>query len=220
MRGSDSERQEQHGGGAGHLDLLQLDAVRAGEADAAEAAHAAACDECRRAVNRLTAFAEDLARSAATQIPVPVNVDEAVLTLARRSAGILPAVSAASRRREVGEGRMPSIQPARCRRYGMPWVWVAAAAAAALVVAVGLWQPWQVAVRPPAPSLAARQAGLPGDLNGDGTVDILDAFFLARRIERREALDPAWDVTGDGKVDEADVQAVAGRAVAIGGRQG
>lgn len=55
----------------GHLDLLDLDAVRAGDADPAQAAHALACAECRAELDRLRVLAAALA-------PVPVAVPDAV----------------------------------------------------------------------------------------------------------------------------------------------
>jgi len=54
-----------------HLDLLGLDAVRAGDADPAQAAHALACAECRGEVDRLRTLAATLA-------PVAVAVPDAV----------------------------------------------------------------------------------------------------------------------------------------------
>lgn len=66
------------------------------------------------------------------------------------------------------------------------------------------------------PRLAAR----PEDLNGDGVVDMLDAFALARELQHAPASHPQPDLNGDGVVDERDVQALAGRAVRLdqGGR--
>ena len=54
-----------------HLDLLDLDAVRAGDAAPEQAAHALACAECRAEVDRLRLLAAKLA-------PVPVAVPDAV----------------------------------------------------------------------------------------------------------------------------------------------
>lgn len=54
-----------------HLDLLGLDAVRAGDADPAQAAHALSCAECRAELDRLRVLASTLA-------PVAVAVPDAV----------------------------------------------------------------------------------------------------------------------------------------------
>ncbi|HKA89667.1 MAG TPA: dockerin type I domain-containing protein [Haliangiales bacterium] len=53
------------------------------------------------------------------------------------------------------------------------------------------------------------------DVNGDGRIDILDAFALARAIERGGALRPEWDFNGDHAIDRADVDLCAHRAVEL-----
>ncbi|MBN1846092.1 MAG: hypothetical protein JW810_10445 [Sedimentisphaerales bacterium] len=60
-------------------------------------------------------------------------------------------------------------------------------------------------------------AGAPAreDIDRSGRVDILDAFLLARHIDKRLALSPQWDVTGDGQVNQNDVIAVAQAAVHV-----
>jgi hypothetical protein len=57
------------------------------------------------------------------------------------------------------------------------------------------------------------------DLNHDKRVDILDAFQLARELRDGQAR-PIEDFNGDGKVDAADVEFLAKRAVSLekGGR--
>jgi hypothetical protein len=45
-------------------------------------------------------------------------------------------------------------------------------------------------------------------------VDVLDAFLLARRVRDR-ATTPADDFTGDGVVDQQDVDRVAALAVSV-----
>jgi len=68
--------------------------------------------------------------------------------------------------------------------------------------------------RPPA--LAEGRA----DIDGNGRVDILDAFRLARSIEARGPADPTWDLNGDGRVDRDDVDLVAYAAVSLGTQPG
>ncbi len=92
---------------------------------------------------------------------------------------------------------------ARRRRRLWP-VWTAAAA---LLLAAGIWA---LATRLHAP----RRAG-PGDIDGSGTVDIVDAYLMARRMEAGEQPDPGWDFNSDGRVDRGDVNALAGRAVSV-----
>jgi hypothetical protein len=58
------------------------------------------------------------------------------------------------------------------------------------------------------------------DVNRDGTLDILDAFTLARELAKGRPSDSKLDLNGDGIVDERDVAVVAARAVSLdkGGR--
>jgi hypothetical protein len=60
-----------------------------------------------------------------------------------------------------------------------------------------------------------RSTAGPEDLNGDGVVDMLDAFALARELARDPASQPRLDLNGDGVVDERDVQALAAHAVRL-----
>ena len=53
-----------------------------------------------------------------------------------------------------------------------------------------------------------------GDVNRDGSVDILDAYRLARGIDRGERVIRA-DVTRDGVVDQRDVQWIAQHVVRL-----
>jgi len=62
------------------------------------------------------------------------------------------------------------------------------------------------------PALAEGRA----DIDGNGRVDILDAFRLARDIEARGPANPQWDLNGDGRVDKDDVDVVASAAVRLG----
>lgn len=62
----------------------------------------------------------------------------------------------------------------------------------------------------------SRSSALPGDLNHDGRVDILDAFALARELKTGAHPGPGRDINGDGVVDERDVTALAARAVSLG----
>ncbi len=85
------------------------------------------------------------------------------------------------------------------------WRWATRAALAAAAAAVIVLGPQIFSPQPsplPAPDL---EAG----------VTIVDAFNLARAIEAGQPVDPGWDVTGDGVVDEDDVQAIASRAVGV-----
>jgi len=90
----------------------------------------------------------------------------------------------------------PIEAPARFRRPRR-LLWLPAAAAAALLA---------VAFLLPEPDRA--------DVDGDGSVDIVDAYSLALRLKRGAR---GTDVNGDGRIDAADVAEIARRAVALSG---
>ena len=83
-----------------------------------------------------------------------------------------------------------------------PWKTWLAMAASLVLVALGLWYLLQ-----PRPMMEA-------DLNGDGAVDIMDAFALARRIEAGKT---GPDLNGDGQINQQDVEIIADRAVRLNG---
>jgi hypothetical protein len=108
--------------------------------------------------------------------------------------------------------------------------WVGGAAAAVLVLGVAMWvyvvefgegQADRVG------SVAVDRGQVDGaatvmDVTKDGTVNILDAFALSRRLRDMEAdrLPPRYDLTGDGEVSEADVEHLAMRVVDLGIEEG
>ncbi len=115
--------------------------------------------------------------------------------------------AAHSRRVEVPATVDATIAIAARRRLGRSrWRRFAplAGLAAAAAVGVGVW------VNLPRPTPAVASAG-PMDLNRDGRVDVLDAFRLAREVQRGEGS----DLTADRAADRARVDEIAGAAVAL-----
>lgn len=112
------------------------------------------------------------------------------------------------------------------------WVGAGAAAAAAAVLVAVMVLPrddrpdesvlaqGSGAGTPDAPSVAPTTpppvyvAGK-GDVDRSGRVDILDAFAIARALRSQAGPPDAWDVTGDGTVDQGDVEQVAHDAVRV-----
>ncbi|MEN6578378.1 MAG: dockerin type I domain-containing protein [Phycisphaerales bacterium] len=94
--------------------------------------------------------------------------------------------------------------------------WAAGIAAAAAVIALVAVLHMQPATR--RPQSVARVTGPESriDLDGNGRVDILDAFRLAKGIESRGPADSNWDINGDGRINRADVDTVAFAAVRLG----
>jgi hypothetical protein len=95
--------------------------------------------------------------------------------------------------------------------------WGALAAAAGLALAAVVWGPGR------GPSGVLRQQGagpaavaaMAKDINGDGVVDILDALALHRLLEQGGVHGGRWDFTGDGNIDQRDVDLVAAAAVSL-----
>ncbi|MCB9852316.1 MAG: hypothetical protein H6819_04410 [Phycisphaerales bacterium] len=69
----------------------------------------------------------------------------------------------------------------------------------------------RTAVAPPA-AITQRE-----DIDGNGRIDILDAFVLAKRVDAQSQLNPSWDFNADGRVDRKDVDSVAQVAVQLNG---
>jgi len=70
------------------------------------------------------------------------------------------------------------------------------------------------AVRMPLPMMrTADRKGISKDIDQNGQVDILDAFAMARFI--RDGRSEGWDVNGDGRFDQEDVDLVASEAVML-----
>ncbi len=90
---------------------------------------------------------------------------------------------------------------------------ISAAAAAAITILV-LLSPFSNNISPQIP--VANIQPLPEDINEDGSVDILDAFTLARQI-RNSTQSLTADLNNDGSVDNADVELITQRAVSLSG---
>ena len=136
----------------------------------------------------------DLRRVYEHPVLVPPEVDRRILSEARA---------------HLSEARVDAATSARSVHRLRSAAVAAAGIAAAIVVGVLVW-----AVLPTASTDQANQA-LAGDVDRNGRIDILDAFALARTIERGEATSEAWDVNGDGRVDAGDVDLVAERSVRL-----
>lgn len=134
-------------------------------------------------------FATDLRDLSQTEVGVSVDVDIRVMNRAR--AHFLGFA-----------GQQRVIRPTRGRRFS----WFAAAAVWALLAIV--------AAR--FGTSGASDPRLVGDVDRTGYVDIVDAMLLARRVAEMESTWSAWDVSGDGVVDDADVAVIARRAVSLG----
>lgn len=117
---------------------------------------------------------------------VPPEVDKAILDQARR--------------------RLAKPRPLILRIR-----WAGGIAAAAAVVAIGVFLYTGSAPHNHQSAVAERRL----DIDGNGRVDILDAFRLAKGIESRGPTAAGWDINADGRLDREDVDAVAFAAVRL-----
>ncbi len=166
-------------------------------------------------------LAEALRSLSRPRIVVPSSIDEAITKAAadhllreggRATAPAEPplgrsiteaATPATSRRFEdAGEATLKIVRPQAARREASPYPWLAAAAA--LVIGLFLLRPWE----------RTTQQDLRADLDHSGQVDVLDAFLLARKLAAGTA-GPEFDLNGDGRVDQRDVDFAANQAVRL-----
>lgn len=149
-------------------------------------------------------FAENLGELFTPARPVPSHVDRAVAEAARQH-----------------------LAPRPRRLWWVRWT-VPATAAAAILLAVSAW--WfggqSTSENAPAPlapfaAQAPRVVGVShvslarADIDRNGTVNILDAFTLARHIASKRPSEANWDMNADGLVDRRDVDTVAFAAVRL-----
>jgi hypothetical protein len=90
------------------------------------------------------------------------------------------------------------------------WASLAAAAAVAAMIGVNLFLPSSPSSIDPILTATTQHP----DLDGNGTIDILDAFALAREVEAGHNLEHL-DMNHDGQVDQADIDRIAQQAVAL-----
>lgn len=135
-------------------------------------------------------FADDLGDLFGPPGSVPADIDRAVAEAARRHLA----------------------RPTR-RLWWLRWT-VPATAAAAIVLACVWWFSRSDAPHAERP-LASQAVVAVEDIDQNGTVNILDAFVLAKRIEAGWPAEKPWDLNGDGVVNRADVDAVALAAVRL-----
>lgn len=160
-------------------------------------------------LRELDVTAEDLGRAArGPRVEIPARVDSAIRAAAR--------------------GRALEIREGRGRLLRLP-VWIGSvAAAAAVLLAVGLWSlrgrtPGDAEPIPDAEAplfASAGDAATPGrtsamDIDGSGSVDIVDAFLMSRRLREGARVPDSWDFDRDGEVGRGDVEAVALAAVSL-----
>lgn len=101
-----------------------------------------------------------------------------------------------------------AAEPVRKRAGARVWLW---RAAAAVLLAAGGW----LFVNDLANTWHAPELSAGPDCDGNGRIDVLDAFGVARSLSLGVSR-PEWDFDGSGRVDRADADELARRAVDLG----
>jgi len=150
-------------------------------------------------------FSADLNTLFKPQSPVPPEVDRAIMDRVNQHF--------------AGQKFDKNTQ----QRFRWASLWKIAAAAAVIIFAFSLELTWKSGVRESEivySTLKAQSAD--NDIDRNGRVDILDAFTLARQIEKaghnEENLSlrkQEWDINGDGLINNKDVDTVAYAAVRL-----
>ncbi|MBN1345320.1 MAG: hypothetical protein JXQ73_21690 [Phycisphaerae bacterium] len=91
----------------------------------------------------------------------------------------------------------------------------AAASAAAILLVVWVGHTWHEASPASPKNVPVKVATIQNDPTAHRRPDIRDAFRLARDLESGRQPQPRWDLNRDGKVDRADVDAIAMAAVKL-----
>jgi hypothetical protein len=133
-------------------------------------------------------LAEALRGAYQHRIEIPARVDGAVIAAARQKFD-------------------------RRRRLKVLARWGAAVSAAAAAFLVAVWLLPHRNAGTPGPNQLAET--LKGDIDHSGRLDIVDAMTLARHLRAGDSPRGAWDVNGDGKVDQKDVDALAAASVSL-----
>ncbi len=172
-----------------HPDILRLDPLQADTFPSGLQTHLGGCADCRRDWEIVREIAEALRPGPADTRKIPAAVEDAISRAVTEAVG-----RARARRRPI----LP--RPAL-------------AAAAAVVLAAALVH--HSSTRNDAPQTTPRQAvRRASDIDRNGTVDILDAYAIARGIGSGGA-EASWDVNRDGAVDGTDAEQVAREAVSL-----
>jgi hypothetical protein len=128
---------------------------------------------------------------------LPANLKADLLRTFARSVDVPRSIDDAIRNRAVAK------LAGRSRRT-LVIRWASVMAAAAVIL-------FAIKVASPPASLPVRVASA-NDLNGDGSVNVLDALILAKKLETNQS---TVDANGDGHVDRSDVDAIAMIAVRL-----
>lgn len=175
-----------------HPTWAQLDAVRTGEGERQDTDHVAACARCRAVIAAIEQLAADLKGAAPLPFEIPADTDARILWNARKRA-------------QAARKDAPALRRPGAARWAI---------AAAVVLALGAVAVWERTGITPVQVAKAEK----DDVDGNGTIDIRDAFLLAKALEPSSDADLAGLIEGEEQFDSSDVDRIARRAVALGRR--
>jgi hypothetical protein len=99
------------------------------------------------------------------------------------------------------------------------WEWAAAAVMGVLVCVVSFYlffrpdRSVNTAFNKNIELMSAEQS--PKDLDGNGRIDIIDAYIIDRRLASGDAMPEKMDLNGDGNINHADMVAIVNSAVSV-----
>ena len=157
------------------------------------------------------AFQDNLRAAFQTKESVDVSVDQQIIASAKRHLQSIGGVKT--------KHSSPNWLSEVVRHSRTKWLVSAAVVAAALLLLMNWRFQDQNAEVITASNARSRVTELAKeDLDQNGQVDILDAFFLAKQLRQGQA-DAAWDLNQDGRIDQVDVEHAAMLAVKLPPRE-
>ena len=139
-------------------------------------------------------FTDDISSIFTPPHPIPLEIDQKII---------------AQTRQHFGKQRRNKHLWLKCATAA------AIAAAALLIISVMILPNAQYSIKHDSTEVYNEAVGLREDLDQSGSIDILDAFYLARQIENSDNLLPQWDLNNDGAINRTDVDLIANAAVRL-----
>ena len=181
-----------------HPDDLELELYRLGESSDNLIAHVDSCEQCQVKLNEFSVLAEDLKEL--SEQPDFSKLDE-----------------------QLFKDRSVLVKPVK--RF--PFYRLFSGLAAIFLLGFGLmFYQYRPKINKPAnnqPGTPVELADeeIPGDLNKDGVVDVIDSYLFAKLLEGGETIDNQnLDINKDGTVDRTDLQLLSDIIVEREGNQG
>ena len=154
-----------------------------------------------------------------SRLSIPEKLRDDIRGIYESSATVPPEMDRAIIDRAHQHFAREEMTQTKQRRIRWVALWKVAAAAAVVIFAFSLDLTKKPEPTTDRPVLTGTQAS---DIDLNGRVDILDAFTLARQIEKAGHVERSlslrkqgWDINGDGRVDHSDVDIVALAAVRL-----